>query len=79
MSRDGEIHDWHANGRESDHFLHHPADGPAWKEFDSLYKEFADPRNVRLGLATNGFNPFNSMTIVHSTWPVMLINYNLPP
>ena len=71
---------WHADGRENDHLLHHPVDGQAWKEFDSLYPKFADdPRNVRLGLATDGFSPFNSMSIVHSTWPVMLINYNLPP
>ncbi|XP_021769498.1 uncharacterized protein LOC110733719 [Chenopodium quinoa] len=33
----------------------------------SLYKEFSDdPCNVRLGLATDGFSPFNSMSIVHS-------------
>ncbi|XP_021730018.1 uncharacterized protein LOC110696987 [Chenopodium quinoa] len=71
---------WHPDGRENDHLLHHPVDGQAWKEFDSLYPKFVDdPRNVRLGLATDGFSPFNSMSIVHSTWPVMLINYNLPP
>uniref|UniRef100_A0A803N1F4 Uncharacterized protein n=1 Tax=Chenopodium quinoa TaxID=63459 RepID=A0A803N1F4_CHEQI len=71
---------WHANGRENDHLLHHPVDGKAWKEFYSLYPKFADdPHNMRLGLAIDGFSPFNSMSIVHSTWPVMLINYNLPP
>ncbi|CAL9021492.1 unnamed protein product, partial [Prunus brigantina] len=33
-------------------------DGEAWKEFDRTFPEFAaDPRNVRLGLATDGFNP----------------------
>ncbi|XP_056688096.1 uncharacterized protein [Spinacia oleracea] len=71
---------WHTSGRENDHHLHHPVDGKAWKEFDSLYPKFSeDPRNVRLGLATDGFSPFNSMSIAHSTWPVILINYNLPP
>uniref|UniRef100_A0A803ND11 Transposase n=1 Tax=Chenopodium quinoa TaxID=63459 RepID=A0A803ND11_CHEQI len=71
---------WHANGHENYHLLHHQVDGQAWKKFDSLYPKFVDdPRNVRLGLATDGFSPFNSMSIVHSTWPVMLINYNLPP
>ena len=55
-------------------------DGEAWKNFDKLYPKFAqDPRNVRLALATDGFNPFNSMSIMHSTWPVILVNYNLPP
>ncbi|KAI5344573.1 hypothetical protein L3X38_012450 [Prunus dulcis] len=34
--------------------------GEAWKEFDRTFPEFAtDPRNVRLGLATDGFNPFD--------------------
>jgi len=35
----------------------------------------ADSRNVRLGLTADGFNPFGNM----STWPVMLVPYNLPP
>ncbi|XP_021843900.2 uncharacterized protein [Spinacia oleracea] len=71
---------WHANGRETVKLLQHPSDGQAWKDFDSEYKQFAkDPRNVRLGITTDGFSPFNSMSIVHSTWPVILINNNLPP
>ncbi|CAL8991649.1 unnamed protein product, partial [Prunus brigantina] len=33
-------------------------DGEAWKAFDRTFPEFAaEPRNVRLGLATDGFNP----------------------
>jgi len=38
-----------------------------------------DPRNIRLGLASDGFNPFRVMSSIHSTWPVLLIPYNLPP
>lgn len=50
------------------------------EEFDRQYPDFSrDPRNVRLGLASDGFNPFKTMTIAHSTWPVILIPYNLPP
>ncbi|XP_021737551.1 uncharacterized protein LOC110704076 [Chenopodium quinoa] len=71
---------WHVNGREKDGLLQHPVDGQAWKDFDKSYPMFSEePRNVRLGLATDGFNPFHTMSIVHSTWPVILINYNLPP
>lgn len=71
---------WHANGREDDGLLQHPVDGEAWKNFDKFYPIFAeDPCNVRLALATDSFNPYNSMSIVHSTWPVILVNYNLPP
>ena len=41
-----------------DGLMRHPADSEAWKSFDSKYIEFSSkPYNVRLGLATNGFNP----------------------
>ncbi|XP_076937830.1 uncharacterized protein LOC143605699 [Bidens hawaiensis] len=71
---------WHDEGRPKDGNLRHPADGQSWKEFDSLYPHFAkETKNVRLGLPSDGFNPFRTMSIAHSTWPVVLINYNLPP
>ena len=50
---------WHATDRPNDENLRRPADAKAWKDFDDLHPEFAqDPRNVRLGLASDGFNPF---------------------
>jgi hypothetical protein len=71
---------WHENSRTKDGLMRHPADSFAWKDFDRRYPNFScDPRNVRLGLASDGFNPFKTMTISHSTWPVVLIPYNLPP
>ncbi|XP_021740070.1 uncharacterized protein LOC110706456 [Chenopodium quinoa] len=52
----------------------------AKKKFDEKYTEFAtDPRSVRLGLASDGFNPYRLMNTNYSTWPVDLIPYNLPP
>ncbi|BBN69141.1 hypothetical protein Prudu_771S000200 [Prunus dulcis] len=38
----------------------------------------ADPRNVRLGLATDGFNPYGVLNQHHSTWPIFVFPYNLP-
>ncbi|GJY31198.1 uncharacterized protein Tco_0414693 [Tanacetum coccineum] len=71
---------WHNIGLTKDGKLRHPADGLAWKAFDARYPKFAsDPRSVRLGLASDGFNPFRTMSTSHSTWPVVLIPYNLPP
>ncbi|XP_060200861.1 uncharacterized protein LOC132629147 [Lycium barbarum] len=71
---------WHDEERSKDGKLRHPADGQAWKDFDSLHPDFAkDSRNLRLGLASDGFNPFRTMSISHSTWPVVLIVYNFPP
>jgi hypothetical protein len=34
---------------------------------------------MRLGLTANGFNPFGNMSTSYSTWPIMLVPYNLPP
>jgi hypothetical protein len=39
--------------------MRHPADGEAWQYFERKYPNFAkDTRNLRIGLATDGFNPF---------------------
>ncbi|CAN1746087.1 hypothetical protein LINPERHAP1_LOCUS2678 [Linum perenne] len=58
----------------------HPRDGEAWIDFDNRYPDFAsDPRNIRIGLATDGFNPFGNMSLSHSTWPIILMPYNTPP
>ncbi|XP_020249260.1 uncharacterized protein LOC109826651 [Asparagus officinalis] len=71
---------WHATECPKDGFMRHPSDSPAWKHLDSLYPNFAfEIRNVRLGLASDGFNPFAHMSSDHSTWPVVISVYNLPP
>jgi hypothetical protein len=38
---------------------------------------FSDPRDIALGLSTNGFGPFKHCT--KTAWPIILFNYNLPP
>lgn len=72
---------WHKEKHtQEDGYLTHPADGEAWKDFDSRYPEFAlEPRNIRLALSSDGFNPFNNMSTSYSMWPVVLMNYNMPP
>ncbi|XP_040361753.1 uncharacterized protein LOC121049185 [Rosa chinensis] len=72
---------WHKDKRvDEEGKMRHPADGSAWKDFDISYPDFAqDPRNVRLGLATDGFNPFGNMSLSYSMWPVVVVPYNLPP
>lgn len=55
------------------------ADSVAWEKLDELHTSFAsEPRNVRLGLASDGFQPFRSSKTPYSIWPVVLISYNLP-
>nr|GEZ16711.1 hypothetical protein [Tanacetum cinerariifolium] len=60
--------------------MQHPVDGRAWKDFDTKYLDFVvEPRNVLLGLAADGFNPFDNLSQSYSMWPVILTTYNLPP
>lgn len=71
---------WHSEKRIDDGMLRHPADAAQWKSFDAEYPNFsADPRNLRLGLASDGMNPFGNLSSRYSVWPVILVNYNLPP
>ena len=71
---------WHATGRVEDGKLRHPADALAWKMMDANYPEFSSEiLNVRLGVAADGFSPYRTMSVSHSTWPIVLVNYNLPP
>jgi hypothetical protein len=76
---------WHSESRSDreggDNLVRHPCNSKAWKHFDDnvdpSFKE--DPRNVHFALAADGVNPFKQTRSTWSTWPVLLMNYNLPP
>jgi hypothetical protein len=72
---------WHKEGvRDNDDLIVHPSDGDAWKALDTFDPDIAaDPRNVRIGLAVDGFTPFGQMASSYSCWPIFVIPYNLPP
>ncbi|GLT26241.1 hypothetical protein SLA2020_013230 [Shorea laevis] len=71
---------WHLKCCEDADEVIHPAGIEAWKHFDETHPTFAEePRNARLGLCTDGFNPFGYSATPYSCWPVFLIVYNLPP
>ena len=66
--------------RKDDGILRHPADSPQWRNIDTMYSSFGEEiRNLGLGLCTDGINPFGNLSSQHSTWPVLLVIYNLPP
>ena len=71
---------WHHTSPREEGKLSHPRDGQAWKHFDQMHHSFSiEPRNVRLGLASDGFCPWIvTMGNNPSIWPVVLIIYNLP-
>ncbi|KAL0439277.1 UNVERIFIED_CONTAM: hypothetical protein Slati_2410700 [Sesamum latifolium] len=63
--------------RIDDGKFRHPADALAWKDFDLKNPSFAsDPRNIRMGLAADGFNPFRTLSVTHSTWPPLVEELN---
>ena len=71
---------WHSNHKSQDSKMRHPVDSLAWDSIDRKWPSFAsNPRNLRLGLAADGFNPFANLSSTYSCWPVMLVTYNLPP
>ncbi|XP_058776944.1 uncharacterized protein LOC131651292 [Vicia villosa] len=71
---------WHAEERKCDGQIRHAADSLQWKKIDYLFPNFGkESRNLRLGLATDGMNPFGNLNTNHSSWPVLLMIYNLSP
>jgi hypothetical protein len=80
---------WHAERKkpkddddddQEDMILRHPSDASQSKALDIECPEFGnDPRNVRLGVSTDGLNLFGSKSSTHSTWLIFVWMYNLPP
>jgi hypothetical protein len=74
---------WHKEGKhdsEDSNIMSHPADGEAWQALDRFDPEFVrDPKSVRLGLSTDGFQPHITDSTPYSCWPIFVIPYNLPP
>jgi hypothetical protein len=58
----------------------HPSDGEAWKVLDGFDANFdSDARNVRFGLAIDGFDLFSTNFTPYSCWLIFAVSYNLPP
>jgi hypothetical protein len=71
---------WHKEDRKKDEMLRHLADGSQQRKNERDYLDFAgDARNLRFGLSIDGMNPFGEQSCSHSTWPITLCIYNLPP
>ena len=69
-----------ANEGNCDGMLLHSVDSSQWKKINSIYPNFGkETRNFRLGLASDGMNPYGSLSTQHSSWPIFLVIYNLPP
>ncbi|CAL2229710.1 unnamed protein product [Prunus armeniaca] len=61
---------WHAARKSIDGQMSHSADSPSWKLLDDKWPEFGnEPRNLRLALSSDGFNPHSSLSSRYSCWP----------
>ncbi|XP_024006560.1 uncharacterized protein LOC112083065 [Eutrema salsugineum] len=71
---------WHFSNKSTDGKSRHPVDSVTWDQMNDKYPSFAaEERNLRLGLSTDGFNPFSMKNVNYSCWPVLLVNYNMSP
>ena len=54
---------WHVDGRNCNGMFRHSVDSSKWKKNNRLYSDFGkDARNIKLGLATDGMNPYDSLS-----------------
>jgi hypothetical protein len=71
---------WHKGVHENEGVMGHLSNSLAWKALDNFDPYFAcDARNLRIGLTTDGFDPFSSPSVPYSCWPIFVVPYNLPP
>ena len=71
---------WHKNGkRYNPDRMVHASDSEAWTHFDGIHHEKAkEAHNVRVALATDGFNPYGMVAASYTCWPMFVIPLNIP-
>ncbi|XP_021727641.1 uncharacterized protein LOC110694778 [Chenopodium quinoa] len=66
---------WNSKNPRVQGTMAHPSDSAAWKHLDCWFPEFAsEPRNVRLGLCTDGFAPHEELKLL---WEVGAATYDI--
>jgi hypothetical protein len=71
---------WHFGIASTNGEMASVVDSPTLKCTDIIDPLFVeDRRNIRMGLPLDGMNPFSMQRTTHSTWPVLIFFYNLPP
>ena len=73
--------EWHARNRIEEGVLCIPIASKAMKHIEEKWsRKYKDePKSVRLGLTMDGVNPFSNQTFNYSCWPIVIINFNIPP
>lgn len=58
---------WHYTNATEDGTMRHPVDSISWAQVNAKWPDFAaDPRNLRLGISTDGMNPFSMQSTNHA-------------
>jgi hypothetical protein len=72
---------WHFYNRSEEGKMATVADSPTWRHIDTMTDtNFAEEkRNVIMDLSLHGVNPHSMQASSHSTWPILIVLYNLPP
>ncbi|KAK3226179.1 hypothetical protein Dsin_006041 [Dipteronia sinensis] len=71
---------WHGFHKSEDGKMRHLVDSLAWSAINRKLPYFAsDPRNIRFGIATDGFNPYQDLSSRYICWPAILAVYNFLP
>ena len=77
---------WHHFHKSEDGKMRHTADSPQWNFVHTELESEAgnnmfgqDPRDIHLGLALDGMNPYSEKRSTQSLTPIIMFNYNLPP
>jgi len=71
---------WHFTNQSQDQKMRSVVDGRQWRFVNDWYPKFArESRNIKMGLALDGVNPYSLQSSKHSVWPVLMVLYNLPP
>jgi hypothetical protein len=72
--------DWHVANKSEDGVMRGLADSKTWQIVEDRWPQFKEePRHLRLGLATDEVNSYSLQQSKYLVWPVVVLNYNLPP
>ena len=59
---------WHADQQRCDGLVRHPTNSMQLKNFDKEFPTFGnESRNLRLGLTSDGINPYGNLSTNHSS------------
>jgi hypothetical protein len=81
--KEAQLLHWHDEGRKKlkkDGKFRHPTDAAQWGNINNHFPWFnEDVTSIQFAMSTDGMNPFGNQSSTHSTWPIVLSLYNLPP